>query len=105
MTGKVFLPLMDGRWLALSPDVFQQALKQGSALMPQEQAKRRHDEKPIWLSVQDVARLCNISETFLYDEIKLKHIRARHFGRGVRIHRDYVEYQTGDLMGNDDCGE
>ena len=102
MNDRVFLPLMDGRWLALSPDVFQEALKQGSVLIPKEQAERQDDETPIWLSVQDVARLCNISETFLYDEIKLKHIRARYFGRGVRIHRDFLEHQTSHLDRVDD---
>ena len=105
MTDKVILPLMDGRWLALSLGDFQQALKQGSVLVQQEQPKQQDDQKPIWLSVPDVARLCNISETFLYNEIKLKHIRARRFGRGVRIHRDFVEHQTGDLMSNVDGSE
>ncbi len=105
MTDKVVLPLMDGRWLALSLGDFQQALKQGSVLIQQEQPKQQDDQKAIWLSVPDVARLCNISETFLYDEVRLSHIRARKFGRGVRIHRDYVEHQTADLMSNDDNDE
>lgn len=102
MTDKVILPLMDGRWLALSPETFQQGLQQGSELVPQEQANRQDDEKPLWLPVREVARLCNISETFLYDEIRLKRIRSRLLGRAVRIHRDFVEHQTGDLMSNDD---
>ena len=101
MTDKVILPLMDGRWLALSPETFQQGLQQGSELAQQEQPKQQDDQKPIWLSVPDVARLCNLSETFLYDEIRLGHIHSRRFGRAVRIHRDFVEHQTGDLMGND----
>ncbi len=100
MTDKVILPLADGRWIALSPDEFQQALKQGNRLMPQEQANRQDDEKPLWLPVREVARLCNISETFLYDEIRLKRIRSRKHGRAVRIHRDFVEHQTDDLMSN-----
>ena len=102
MTDKIILPLADGRWLALSPNDFQQALNQGGKLIPQEQANRQDDEKPQWLPVREVARLCNISETFLYDEIRLKHIRARPFGRAKRIHRDFVEHQTGDLIRNAD---
>ena len=105
MTDRVILPLADGRWLALDPESFQQALLQGNKLMPLEQANRQDDEKPQWLPVREVARLCNISETFLYDEIKLKRIRSRLLGRAVRIHRDFVEHQTGDLMSNDDGGE
>jgi len=101
MTDRIILPLTDGRWIALSPDDFQQALEQGKRLMPQERANRQDDEKPQWLPVREVARLCNISETFLYDEIRLKRIRSRQFGRAVRIHRDFVEHQTGDLIGND----
>lgn len=62
---------------------------------------RRQDEKPLWLSVPNVAKLCSISETYLYDGIRLGHIPSRKFGRGVRIHRDYVEHQTGELMSND----
>lgn len=99
MTDQILIPFTDGKWLALSIDNFQQALKQGSELIQQEQPKQQHDQRPLWLSVPDVARLCNISETFLYDEIKLKHIHTRRFGRAVRIHRDYIEHQTGDLMG------
>ena len=99
MTDRILIPLMDGRWLALSPNDFQQALNQGGKLIPQEQANRQDDEKPQWLPVREVARLCNISETFLYDEIRLKRIRSRRLGRAVRIHRDFVEHQTGDLMG------
>ena len=101
MADKVILPLMDGRWLALSPESFQNGLQEGSELMPQEQAKQRVDEKPIWLPVREVARLCNVGETHLRDQISLKRIRSRNFGRAVRIHRDFVEHQTGDLMSND----
>ncbi len=101
MSDRILIPFMDGKCLALSLDSFRQALKQGAELVQQGQSKQQDDQKAIWLSVPDVARLCNISETFLYDEVRLSHIRARKFGRGVRIHRDYVEYQTGDLMGTE----
>ena len=104
MTDEV-LVLYGDKWLAFSPDDFQRALKKGGKLMPQEQANRQDDEKPQWLPVREVARLCNISETFLYDEIRLKRIRSRKHGRAVRIHRDFVEHQTGDLMRNDDDDE
>ena len=105
MSNRILIPFMDGKCLALSLDSFRQALKQGAELIQQGQSKQQDDQKAIWLSVPDVARLCSISETFLYDEVRLSHIRARKFGRGVRIHRDYVEHQTGDLMrdeGNDE---
>ncbi len=72
MTDKVILPLMDGRWIALSPETFQKGLQQGSELIQQERPKQQDEQKPIWLSVPEVARLCNISETFLRDEISLK---------------------------------
>ena len=98
MTDRVVLPLMDGRWLALAPETFQDALTQGSRLMSQDQPKQT-DDRPVWLTVKEVSRLCNVSETHLRDEIALGHIRIRHFGRGVRIHRDFVEHQTGDLVG------
>ena len=101
MSDRILIPFMDGKCLALSLDSFRQALKQGAELIQQRQSKQQDDQKAIWLSVPDVARLCNISETFLYDEVRLSHIRARKFGRGVRIHRDYVEHQTGDLMGTE----
>ena len=101
MSDRILIPFMDGKCLALSLDSFRQALKQGAELIQQGQSKQQDDQKAIWLSVPDVARLCNISETFLYDEVRLSHIRARKFGRGVRIHRDYVEHQTGDLMGTE----
>jgi len=91
---------MDGKCLALSLDSFRQALKQGAELIQQRQSKQQDDQKAIWLSVPDVARLCNISETFLYNEIRLKRIRSRKHGRAVRIHRDFVEHQTDDLMSN-----
>ena len=103
MADKVILPLMDGRPLALSLESFKKGLQEGSELMSMGGTTEKltpNDQKPIWLSVREVARLCNISETFLYDEIRLKHIRARPFGRAKRIHRDYVEHQTGDLMSN-----
>ena len=105
MADKVILPLMDGRWLALTPETFQKGLLEGSELMPMGGTTENltpGDDRPIWFSIQEVARLCNISETFLRGEISLRHIHARHFGRMLRIHRDYVEHQTGDLMSNDD---
>ena len=101
MTDRILVHVANGKVLALTIDAYQEALRLGDSLLPTEQPKQQDDEKPLWLSVPDVARLCNISETFLYDEVRLSHIRARKFGRGVRIHRDYVEHQTGDLMGTE----
>ena len=103
MTDRILIQLLDGKWLALSPETFQQALLQGNELIPMggsTEQRTQDDDRPIWFSVPDVARLCNISETFLRNEISLKRIRARYFGRAVRIHRDFVEHQTGDLMSN-----
>ena len=101
MSDRILVPIADGKVLALTMDAYQEALNLGNSLLRAEQPKQQDDEKPLWLSVREVARLCNISETFLYDEIRLKHIHARPFGRAKRIHRDFVEHQTGDLMGND----
>lgn len=95
---------MDGRWLAVSPKSFQDALMRGSQLIPVDKPKQ-DDDKPVWLTIKDVARLCSVSETHLRDEIALKHIRTRRFGRGVRIHRDFVEHQTGNLVSNCDGDE
>jgi len=105
MSDRILIPFMDGKCLALSLDSFRQALKQGTELIQQGQSKQQDDQRAIWLSVPDVARLCNISETFLYDEVRLRRIRSRKFGRGVRIHRDYVEHQTGDLISTSDNDE
>ena len=104
MSDLIVLPLMDGRWLALSPGSFQTALTRGQQIMPQEQPKQL-DGRPVRLTVPEVSRLCNVSETHLRDEIALGHIQIRRFGRGVRIHRDFVEHQTADLMGNGDSDE
>lgn len=101
MTKKVLVPC-GGRWLVLTIESFQKALKQGDELLPEDKPKAQHDDKPIWLPVSAVARLCNVSETYLYAEVRLKRVKARRFGRAWRIHRDFVEHQTSHLDCNDD---
>jgi excisionase family DNA binding protein len=104
MTSKVLIPFGD-QWLALTLEQYQEAIQRGTQLIPSlaTTSVQNADDTPVWLSVPQVARLCNVSETHLYDEIRLGHIHARHFGRSVRIHRDFVEHQTGHLDRNDDA--
>jgi excisionase family DNA binding protein len=106
MSDKVIIQHGD-QWLALTLESYQEALQRGSQLAPcmDSTSVQNADDTPVWLSVPQVARLCNISETHLYDEIRLGHVRARRFGRAVRIHRDFVEHQTGHLDRIDGAGE
>ena len=88
-------------WLALSREQYQSAAKSGNALMASETPETPQNYvQPVWLTVAEVARLCNVGETHLRDQISLKRIRSRNFGRAVRIHSDFLEHQTGDLMIN-----
>ena len=97
MTDHVFIPF-NGRVLALDAQTFQDAVELADKIMPSKDTKARtDDDKPLWLTVSQVSRLCNVSETHLRDEIALGNIKTRRFGRGVRIHRDFVEHQTGHL--------
>ena len=90
-------------WLALSREQYQEAAKHGHALMTSDPPEMsQNDAQPVWLRVAEVARLCSVGETFLYEQIRLERITSRRFGSGVRIHRDFVEHQTGDLMINGD---
>lgn len=91
------------QWLALSTDAYREALQRGNQLMPSLHITSAETEcdKSVWFKVAQVAERCNVSETHLRDEIALGNIKTRHFGRAVRIHRSFVERQTGDLMSND----
>ena len=105
MTDRVLIQ-QGNHWLALNLEDYQKAVDLGATLRPSTMpVERSNDDEPVWWRICDVATVCSISETFLRDEISLKRIRTRRFGRSVRIHRDYIEHQTGDLMSNDDNDE
>jgi hypothetical protein len=74
MTSKVLIPFGD-QWLALTLEQYQEAIQRGTQLIPSlaTTSVQNADDTPVWLSVPQVARLCNVSETHLYDEIRLGH--------------------------------
>lgn len=88
MTDKVILPLMDGRWLALSPETFQKGLQEGSELMPETQNVPVNGEQ--WLTVQQVVERTGVSKSYWYEAIRLGDCPSRRFGTAVRIPASYL---------------
>lgn len=90
MTDKVILPLMDGRWLALSPETFQKGLQQGHELMPEEQNAPANGEQ--WLTVPEAAERTRVSKSYWYEAIRVGDCPSRKFGTAVRIPASFLAH-------------
>jgi excisionase family DNA binding protein len=95
MTDRYFIPF-GTEVLILTETEFETARARNAELAPLPQ-----DDQPVWLRVPEVARLCSVSPTYLYDAIRVGDIKTRNFGKGVRIHRSFVEHQINNLVNDD----
>jgi L-ascorbate metabolism protein UlaG (beta-lactamase superfamily) len=85
LTDFVLIPYGE-RMAAFTVEALQEALQRAETIVPTHTPKPVNDDRPIWLTVPQVSRLCNVSETHLRDEI-------------------FVEHQTGHLDRIDGAGE
>ena len=88
MADKVILPLMDGRWLALTPETFQKGLLEGSELMPERQFTPADGEQ--WLTAQQAAERTGVSKSYWYEAIRVGDCPSRKFGTAVRIPASFL---------------
>jgi hypothetical protein len=101
MSATVIVPLLDGRWLAMTREDFDAALAEGTRLMPAErppEPTQGPDDGVQWLTVKAAAYRTSMSESFWRLEAKKPHVPTRYIGKSLRISAAYVadsNYQSG----------
>jgi excisionase family DNA binding protein len=92
MSDRVFVPLPDGRWLALRLEVFREALEAGSTLSvaPALSGGATSDE-PL-LEAGELAALLKLPVTWLEQAARERRIPSVQAGRWRRFRRSAVEH-------------
>jgi excisionase family DNA binding protein len=90
MSDKVLVPLPDGRWLALAPEVFAEGLRQGAPFNPAAGAAQPAQEEPL-LDAKQLAEKLHVPVRRIEDGARQGVIPAVRVGRYVRFRRSAVE--------------
>lgn len=91
MSDRVLVPLPDGRWIALEPEAFRQALEAAAVLVPPSTAAAAHpDDEPLMDSEQLAAAL-SLPTTWLEQAARENRIPSIQAGRWRRFRRAAVE--------------
>ena len=89
MSDRLLIPLPDGRWLALEPEAFRQALEAGSRLMPQATDPAQPDE-PL-MDAEQLAEALNLPVSWIEAAAREQRIPSVQAGRWRRFRRSAVE--------------
>ncbi len=89
MSDRIFVPLADGRWLGLTPEAFQTALAEGSAIGAPTGAPIAADE-PL-LDAEELATAMKLPTTWLEQAAREGRIPSIQAGRWRRFRRSDVE--------------
>lgn len=86
----VMVPLATGQWLALEPDVFRQALAQGSQLAGtvERAAAAAPDEQ--LLNAGELARALSLPKSCVYEKARTGEFPSVRVGKHVRFRRSAV---------------
>lgn len=88
---RVFVPLPDGRWLALAPDVFREALTAGCALVAAASSPEPAITSEQLLDVEQLAAALSLPVTWLEQAARERRIPSIQAGRWRRFSRSAVE--------------
>jgi len=92
MTDRVLLPLPDGRWLALSPEAFREALAAGAvAACASGAAGSDHDNAEPLLDAEGLAASLSLPVTWIEQAARESRIPSLQAGRWRRFNRSAVE--------------
>jgi excisionase family DNA binding protein len=91
MTDRVIIPLPDGRWLALAPEVFREALAAGAgaACVPSH-CDQASDGEPL-LDAENLAEVLALPVTWIEQAAREQRIPSIQAGRWRRFKRSAVE--------------
>jgi excisionase family DNA binding protein len=92
MMDRVLVPLPDGRWLALTPEVFREALEAGAVLgaPPATPGAATSHEEPL-LEAEELAAILKLPVTWLEQAAREQRIPSIQAGRWRRFRRSAVE--------------
>jgi excisionase family DNA binding protein len=90
MTDRVLLPLADGRWLALAPEVFRDALAAGSALMGAPASPAPVSEAEPLLDAGELAQALNLPKSCVYERARRGDFPSVRVGKHLRFRRSHV---------------
>lgn len=102
MTDRVLVPLPDGRWLALAPEVFAEALDHGSRLIaaPASSAVASNAQSEPLLGSDELAQVLGIPSSWIDQKAREGAIPSLEFGRWRRFKRSEVEAAVRAARGN-----
>ena len=89
MSGQVIVPLPDGRWLGLSAEAFEEALRAGAEFAPPSPAAPVTSE-PL-LDAAGLAAALGVPQTWIEQAAREQRIPSIRAGRYVRFSRAAVE--------------
>jgi excisionase family DNA binding protein len=95
---RVLLPLPDGRWLALAPDVFREALMAGSALVATTSASESANTAEQLLNAEKLATALSLPVTWIEQAARERRIPSIQAGRWRRFSRSAVERALCELQ-------
>ena len=92
-SGRVLVPLPDGRWLALTREAFGEALAAGAEVIaaPTRSAVAQPDHSEPLLEAAELAEVLKLPETWLVQAAKEQRIPSVQAGRWRRFKRSAVE--------------
>jgi excisionase family DNA binding protein len=95
---RIVVPLPDGRWLALSREVFAEALAVGAALMtPPAAATVPQAESEPLLNAVELSRVLNLPRTCIYEKARAGAIPSVRVGKHLRFRRSHVLAALGSV--------
>lgn len=90
MTDRVLICLPDGRWLALSADLFREALETGAALAAPSVATAAPQPSSALVTADEIGEATHMSRSTVYELAKAGVLPSVRVGRRIRFDRERV---------------
>lgn len=90
MTDRVLICLPDGRWLALSPDIFLEALQSGAELATPFVVSPAPQRSSALVTADEIGEATHISRSTVYELAKAGVLPSVRVGRRIRFDREKV---------------
>jgi hypothetical protein len=85
MADRIAVPLPDGRWLALAPEAFREALEAGSTLVPCPRAPAAPESPQKLVSAEDLEQRTGVPASWFATQARERRIPFHKLGRYVRF--------------------
>lgn len=90
MTDRVLICLPDGRWLALSAELFREALQSGAELAAPPVASPARETSSALVTADEIAEATHMSRSTVYELAKGGVLPSVRVGRRIRFDREKV---------------